>query len=47
MRFKNLSYLKRPKPLEIAVGNLPQHILMVEYARKKFLKKVLSGMDSR
>ena len=38
MRFKNLSYLKRPKPLEIAVGNLPQHILMVEYARKKAFK---------
>ncbi len=38
MRFKNLSQLKRPQPLEIILGSLPQHILMAEYAKKKAFK---------
>lgn len=38
MRFKDLSQLKRPEPLEITLGNLPQHILMAEYARDKAFK---------
>ncbi len=38
MRFKNLSQLKRPKPLEITLKSLPQHILMAEYAREKAFK---------
>ena len=38
MRFKNLSQLKRPKPLEIALQSLPQRILMAEYAREKAFK---------
>ena len=38
MRFKDLSQLQRPAPLEIALGSLPQHILMVEYAREKAFK---------
>lgn len=38
MRFKDLSQLKRPEPLEIVFGSLPQHILMLEYARKKAFK---------
>jgi len=35
MRFKNLSQLKRPKPLIISLGSLPQHILMAKYAKDK------------
>ncbi|UCD89423.1 MAG: hypothetical protein JSW04_13530 [Desulfobacterales bacterium] len=38
MRFKNLSQLKRPAPLSIAFGNLPQHILMATYAKDKAFK---------
>jgi hypothetical protein len=38
MRFKNLSLLKRPKPLTITLGNLPQHILMTKYAKAKAFK---------
>jgi len=38
MRFKNLSRLKRPKPLTITLGNLPQHILMTKYAKAKAFK---------
>jgi len=38
MRFKNLSQFKRPKPLEITLGSLPQHILMAEYAKEKAFK---------
>lgn len=38
MRFKNLSQLKRPQPLEIALQSLPQHILMAEYAKEKAFK---------
>jgi len=38
MRFKNLSQLKRPQPLEITLKSLPQHILMAEYAREKAFK---------
>ena len=38
MRFKNLSQLKRPKPLEITLKSLPRHILMAEYARDKAFK---------
>jgi hypothetical protein len=38
MRFKDLSQLKRPKPLIIALGSLPQHILMAKYARDKAFK---------
>ncbi|MEE8431066.1 MAG: hypothetical protein V3S16_07455 [Candidatus Desulfatibia sp.] len=38
MRFKNLSQLKRPKPLEITLGSLPQHILMAEYAKNRAFK---------
>ena len=38
MRFKNLSQLKRPKPLEITLNSLPRHILMAEYARDKAFK---------
>ncbi|MBW1725013.1 MAG: hypothetical protein JRD87_08645 [Deltaproteobacteria bacterium] len=38
MRFKNLSQLKRPQPLEITLKSLPQHILMAEYARDKAFK---------
>ena len=35
MRFKSLSTLKRPKPLEINFSNLPQKITMAHYARVK------------
>ncbi len=35
MRFKNLSQLKRPKPLTLTFGNLPQHITMATYARDR------------
>jgi len=38
MRFKDLSQLKRPKPLIIPLGNLPQHILMTEYSRDRAFK---------
>ncbi len=38
MRFKDLSQLKRPQPLEITLGNLPQHILMTKYAKAKAFK---------
>jgi len=38
MRFKDLSRLKRPKPLIISLGNLPQHILMTKYAKVKAFK---------
>lgn len=38
MRFKNLSHLKRPKPLEIVLGSLPQHILMANHAKNKAFK---------
>lgn len=38
MRFKNLSQLKRPEPLTITLGNLPQHILMAKYAKDKAFK---------
>jgi hypothetical protein len=38
MRFKDLSRLKRPKPLIITLGNLPQHILMTKYAKTKAFK---------
>ena len=38
MRFKDLSQLKRPKPLKITLGSLPQHILMAKYARVKAFK---------
>lgn len=38
MRFKDLSRLKRPEPLTIKLGNLPQHILMAAYAREKAFK---------
>jgi hypothetical protein len=38
MRFKDLSQLKRPKPLEITLGSLSQHILMAEYAKEKAFK---------
>jgi len=38
MRFKDLLQIKRPKPLEITLGNLPQHILMAKYAKDKAFK---------
>jgi len=38
MRFKNLSQLKRPEPLTITLGSLPQQILMTVYARDKAFK---------
>jgi len=38
MRFKDLSQLKRPKPLEITFGSLPQHILMANYAKDRAFK---------
>jgi len=38
MRFKNLSQLKRPKPLVISLGSLPQHISMAKYAKDKAFK---------
>ena len=38
MRFKGLSGLKRPEPLRIALGNLPQHIVMATYAKDKAFK---------
>ena len=38
MRFKDLSKLKRPEPLEITLGRLPRHILMAEYAKEKAFK---------
>ena len=38
MRFKDLSRLKRPKPLTITLGNLPQNILMTTYAKAKAFK---------
>ena len=38
MRFKGLSRLKRPEPLRIALGNLPQHIVMATYAKDKAFK---------
>jgi hypothetical protein len=38
MRFKTLSQLKRAEPLNIILGNLPQNILMAEYARARAFK---------
>lgn len=38
MRFKDLSQLKRPEPLKITLGSLPQHILMAEYAKHRAFK---------
>jgi len=38
MRFKDLSQLKRPKPLIITLGSLPQRISMVKYAKDKAFK---------
>jgi len=38
MRFKDLSRLKRPEPLMIGLGNLPQQILMDKYAKDKAFK---------
>ena len=38
MRFRDLSQLKRPEPLTIKLGSLPQHILMTAYAREKAYK---------
>jgi len=38
MRFKGLSRLKRPELLRIALGNLPQHIVMATYAKDKAFK---------
>ncbi len=38
MRFKELSQLKRPEPFTIKLGNLPQHIMMTEYAKEKAFK---------
>jgi hypothetical protein len=38
MKFKGLSRLKRPKPLKIPLGNLPQHIVMATYAKAKAFK---------
>lgn len=38
MRFKDLSRLKRPEPLIITLGHLPQHILMARYAKDKAFK---------
>ena len=38
MRFKDLSQLKRPEPLIITLGSLPQHILMAKYAKNKAFK---------
>jgi len=38
MRFKDLSHLKRPEPLTITLGNLPQQILMATYAKDKAFK---------
>lgn len=38
MRFKNLSKLKKPEPLNIRIGSLPDHILMTDYARDKAFK---------
>ena len=38
MRFKDLSQLKRPAPLTIVLGNLPQYISMAKYAKEKAFK---------
>jgi len=38
MRFRNLSQLKSPELLEVALGSLPEHILMTEYAKDKAFK---------
>src|SRR5512139_105070 len=38
MRFKGLSRLRRPEPLRIALGSLPQHIVMATYAKNKAFK---------
>ncbi len=38
MRFRDLSQLKRPEPLTIKLGSLPQHILMAAYAMEKAFK---------
>ena len=38
MRFKDLSQLKRPQPLKMTFGSLPQHILMTKYAKDKAFK---------
>lgn len=38
MRLKDLSRLKRPKPLKVTFGSLPQHILMTKYAKDKAFK---------
>ena len=38
MRFKDLSKLKRLEPLKIELGNLPQHILMTEFAKDRAFK---------
>jgi hypothetical protein len=38
MRFKGLSRLKRPEPLRIPLGNLPQHMVMATYAKDKGFK---------
>jgi hypothetical protein len=38
MRFKDLSRLKRPEPLTIGLGHLPQQILMAKFAKTKAFK---------
>lgn len=38
MRLKDLSSLKRPKPLNVTFGSLPQQILMTRYAKDKAFK---------
>ncbi|UCG14589.1 MAG: hypothetical protein JSU72_09145 [Deltaproteobacteria bacterium] len=38
MRFKDLSLLKRAEPLEITLGELPQHIFMADYAKGRAFK---------
>ena len=38
MRFKGLSQLKRPEPLEIIFGRLPENILMAGYAKDRAFK---------
>jgi hypothetical protein len=38
MRFKDLSHLKRPEPLKIILGSMPQNILMAGYARERAFK---------
>jgi hypothetical protein len=38
MRLKTLSQLERSEPLQIILGNLPQSIMMAEYARARSFK---------